>query len=321
MAVIKVRWHVDDLADVMAIFDVQRVYRSTAGDGGPWTEITTVPTRVPLVVGVENYFFDDVAGDPAYYYCVDYYNTVTLLASDKSAAQRGDLAGYLTLADVRNEGYPETLVTDAQVARGAWLATTMIDRVTGQWFEARRRTLRLDGRGGTNLFLSVPIISLLSADNGDTELELTRDDLLIYNRYLTCGFPDDRSNPMLSLVESTWVTQRQAVVLDGYFGYTELGPDDVPGEASEQVPLHYGRVPELIRRAALLLTSRFMWGLASGRGEEFAARARVISESTRDQSYSLQPLSAADAAYGVTGDNEVDSILSQFSSPLSAGGI
>lgn len=331
MTVIKIRWHVDELANVLSLFDVQKVYRSTTGDGGPWTEITTPATRVPLVAGVADYLFDDVAGAPAYYYRVAYFHTATLLESDPSAPQRGDLAGYLTLADVRNEGFGEALVTDAQIARAAWLATTLIDRATGQWFEARRRFLRLDGRGTPDLFLKVPIVGLneirigAGASAGDL-VPRTRDSVAIYNRHLTEGLtaPDDRNNPQIRYVTGAkWQRGAQNVYLDGYFGYTELGPDDAVGEAAggEQFPLSYGRTPALIRRAALLLTVQFMWGLATGRGEEFAARARVISESTRDQSYSLQPLSAADADYGVTGSVEVDGILALFAGPFSAGGV
>jgi hypothetical protein len=47
----------------------------------------------------------------------------------------------------------------------------------------------------------------------------------------------------------------------------------------------------------------------------------VVSESTRDQSYTLAPMSAADAEYGITGNVEVDGILALFAAPFSAGGV
>ena len=60
MSTIKVRWHVNELANVMDLFDVQKVYRASAADG-PWTEITAAMTRVPLVEDVEDYLFDDAS--------------------------------------------------------------------------------------------------------------------------------------------------------------------------------------------------------------------------------------------------------------------
>lgn len=330
MSVIKIRWHVDELDNVRALFTTQMVERSTAGEGGPYTEITTPLTRVPLVAGVADYLFDDTAGATNYYYRVRYYNPTGPLTSDPSAPQRGDLAGYVTLVDVRNEGFGEAAVTDAQIARAAWLATTLIDRVTGQWFEPRRRYLRLDGRGGPDLFLAIPIIGLNEIQVGltpATVIPRTRDSVAIYNRHLTQGLnaPDDRNNPRIGYAggQGRWPRGTQNVYLDGYFGHTELGPDDAVGEASggNQFPLSYGRTPALIKRAALLLTVQFMWGLASGRGAEIIAASRIVSETTRDQSYSLQPLSAADAEFGITGSAEVDSILALFAPPFSAGGV
>lgn len=330
MTVIKVRWHVDELANVLSLFNTQKVHRSTTGPDGVYAEITTPMTRVPLVVGVADYLFDDVSGDVAYYYRVSYYHQTTLLESAQSAPVRGDLAGYVTLADVRNEGFGEAVISDAQIARAAWLATTLIDRATGQWFEPRRRYFRLDGRGGPDLFLQIPIIGLNEIQVGltpATDVPLTRDSVAIYNRHLTQGLlaPDDRNNPRVGYAAGLgrWTVGTQNVYLDGYFGHTELGPDDPVGEAvgGEQFPLSYGRTPALIQRAALLLTIQFMWGLATGRGAEFIARSRIVSESTRDQSYSLQPLSAADAEFGVTGSVEVDGILAMFAPPFSAGGV
>lgn len=328
MAVIKIRWHVDELTNVLTLFNKQKVYRSTTGPDGTFTELTNVSTRVSLVAGVTDYLFDDTGGASSYYYRVTYYHSTSLLESAPSVSMRGDLAGYVTLADVRNEGYAETLVTDAAISRAAWMATTLIDRVTGQWFEPRRRTFRLDSKGGVDLFLNVPIIAVESISLAGISLARTRDTLLIYNRHLTEGLisPDDRNNPRISFATGIgkWSPAApQSVLVDGYFGHTELGPDDAVGESGtvEQYPLSMGRTPALIKRAALLLTARLMWGMATGRGDEFLARTRVVSESTRDQSYSLQPLSAADAEFGITGDVEVDSILAMFAAPLSAGGV
>lgn len=330
MSVIKVRWHVDELANVLALFDTQKVYRSVTGDGGPFVEVTNAMTRVPLVPGVADYLYDDTAGGTAYYYRVSYYNQLTLLESAPSAPVRGDLAGYVTLADIRNEGFGEALVTDAQIAQAAWIATTLIDRATSQWFEPRRRQFRLDGRGTPDLFLGIPIIGLLDVQVGlppALVVPRTRDSIAIYNRHLTQGLltPDDRNNPRVGYAagDGRWTRGTQNVYLDGYFGHTESGPDDAVGETApgSQYPVAFGRTPALIHHAAILLTVQLMWGLAGGRGEEFRTRSRVVSESTRDQSYTLAPLSAADAEFGITGNVEVDGILALFAAPFSAGGV
>lgn len=95
MALITVDILVEDIALVLTHFDRVKVYRSTTGALGIFTEITLpgpVPpeTRIPLVAGQSTYAYDDLSGDAAYYYCVSYYNTTTLLESSKSEATPGE---------------------------------------------------------------------------------------------------------------------------------------------------------------------------------------------------------------------------------------
>lgn len=84
MAVVQINWTVDELASVLALFDVHKVYRSTTGQSGPYTELTTPATRVPLVIGQTSYSYDDLTGDNDYWYKVSYYNSTTLLESQAS---------------------------------------------------------------------------------------------------------------------------------------------------------------------------------------------------------------------------------------------
>ena len=334
MSTIKFRWTVDELANVMTIFDTQRVWRAAAVTG-PWVELTSVGTRVALVAGQTAYYFDDLSGVVGMYYAVSYYHSVSLAESDKSVPVRVDSLGYLAVEDIRNEGFAATAVTDAQVARGIALASATIDRVTRRWFEPRARTFRLDGNRGQELFLEVPVIALNSVTFWDEDVDLT--DLLVYNRHLTQGLlnPDDRDNPRLAWTDEVlterlrrdyqglarWDRAHGNVVVDGVFGYTELEPLDTPGETTpgSQVPLSYGVTPPMIKRACMLLTVRYMYPYGGGLGEEFRARARVVSESTADQSYSLTGAPSTDAAYGVTGDVEVDNILMAFMAPTGVG--
>lgn len=100
MAVIRISWPVDDIAYTMTLFDEQKVYSSTSEDG-PWTEVTDAGTRVALVAGVSEYSFTDVSGLSTYYYSVAFFNSSTLLESEKSIPRFGDLAiRYLTKEDL-----------------------------------------------------------------------------------------------------------------------------------------------------------------------------------------------------------------------------
>lgn len=105
MAIIKVRWRVAELANVMTQFDTQKIYRSTTGPTGSFSEITDVGTRVDLVASEDEYYFDDTAGSSAYYYAVSYYNTSTTAESSLSDAIKGDTIGgvqYLGISDLEN---------------------------------------------------------------------------------------------------------------------------------------------------------------------------------------------------------------------------
>ena len=339
MATMKVRWTVSDLDNVMSLFDVQRVWRATSLSPADWVEVTTLATRVPLVAGVTAYLFDHTAGDPSYYYAVSYYNSATTAESSLSDPVRSDVSGYLTVDDIRNEGFTSTMVDDAAVVRGIQRANAIIERVTGQWFEPRTRTFQLDGKPGQDLLLDVPIIAITSFGVVDYRGEIDAielDDVWVYNRHLTQGLtqPDDRVNPRIAwrdLLPTGMRAQRQSerrfvhgrrnIQVAGVFGYTELDPLVVPAETApgSQIPVDYGETPALIKLAATLLTIRYMYPRQGGDGDAFAVRARVVSERTRDQAYTLSSPTANDAAYGMTGDIEVDKILSMFIAPAQFG--
>lgn len=103
MATIKVRWNVDELVNVMSLFNVQKVYRAAASSG-PWvTEITDSATRVPLVAGTTSYLFDDTSGLSTYWYAVSYYNSSTTLESSLSDPIQGNVSNapdFLELDDL-----------------------------------------------------------------------------------------------------------------------------------------------------------------------------------------------------------------------------
>lgn len=229
---------------------------------------------------------------------------------------------YATVADLRAEGVSEAAASDARLASLIALAGGYIERVTGQFFEARALTLTLDGTGGRVLPLGHPIVRIdavlldsnpLSPGDLAVDPELFR----VYNRHLTQGLllPDDRDHPRLELVNEedvhlglgrlVWPRGQQNVEVRGVFGYTE--PDGSPT----------GRTPELIRRVTMLLVLRELPLLGDVDAREDAQRRfRLTSERTRDQSYTLEALRLHGA---FTGDPEIDNVLVAFMRPPDLG--
>lgn len=336
MATIKVRWTVNELDNVMTIFDVMKVYRSTTGDAGSYVEITTAGTRVALVSGVTSYLYDDTSGDSSYYYAVSYYNSGTTQESNMSDGKLGDLSGYATVSEVRAEGITTSDADDARVVTAIARATSLIDKVTGQWFEPRTRTFRLDGRPGEDIRINTPIIAVTALTIIDESIDL--DNVWVYNRHLTQGLldPDDRGNPRIGwrddydlygyrLIEEARKFRRgfQRVTISGVFGYTELDGSVTPGETAEgsQVPASYGETPPLIKLACLRLVMKYAYQLTSAQADDLSYRSRLIEEKTMDQSYRLANPSTEDAGFGVTGDREVDEILKMYRAPLRIGSV
>ena len=90
MAAIAVTTIVSDLEQVLAVYDRIKVYRSTTGIDGAYTEITNGTTRIPLEAGKTAYKYIDTAGDPDYWYKVRYSSTATAAESELSSAQQGE---------------------------------------------------------------------------------------------------------------------------------------------------------------------------------------------------------------------------------------
>ena len=103
--IIKLKIQVDELDNVLQSFDRVKVWRSTAGINGAYTEITTVATRIPLVQGRTLYEFDDDAGAIIYWYKTSYFSTATSLESNLSDARMGDdpsTANIMTVPELKD---------------------------------------------------------------------------------------------------------------------------------------------------------------------------------------------------------------------------
>ena len=212
---------------------------------------------------------------------------------------------YASLTDLRDEGASLAEVPDSRALALLEEARSLIDRLTGWFFEPRALTLRLDGRGTPSLELPVPPLRLdgLEIVNG-APLGTTPDLLVIVGAPVLPGF----DAPRLTLrYGRRFPRGRGNVVATGLWGFTEAD-----GTA-------LGRTPPAIRRACLLLALKHLPPLNEEASLEARSRWRLVEERTRDQSYRLDPLRPTTPS--LTGDPEVDALLTPYMrpSPLGAG--
>lgn len=125
MAIITLKIKVPSVEQVLLNYDKIKVYRSTNGSGGPFSEITGPATRITIVSGQSVYTYTDSTGDATYYYQISYFNSATLVESNKTAPVLGEeskLAKVMTVEDLKtnylfgidltddfNNPYPDSL--------------------------------------------------------------------------------------------------------------------------------------------------------------------------------------------------------------------
>jgi hypothetical protein len=125
MAVINLDTVVPDLDSALANFTHIKVYRSTTGITGSYSEITVPSTRPRLAENQSIYRYTDGNGDSDYFYKTSYFHEVSALESSLSEAVQGEgdpaldivsvsdlQTNYLfglDLTDDSGEEYPDTL--------------------------------------------------------------------------------------------------------------------------------------------------------------------------------------------------------------------
>lgn len=125
MSVISLKIVVASLDTVRETFDRIKVHRSVTGSPGPYVEVTLPSTRIPLEAMKVIYEYQDLSGDPNYFYRVSYFNSVSLLESSLSEPQQGESDSALDIISVEElktnylfgvdltkddgEAYPEAL--------------------------------------------------------------------------------------------------------------------------------------------------------------------------------------------------------------------
>ena len=188
---------------------------------------------------------------------------------------------YCTVEDLRAEGLEDS---DENLERQIKLSCEFIDRITGQFFEAREQIIRLDGRGGKNLLLPYPVIEV---EYIKVNAELISD-YVIYNRL------EDRDYPKI-FRSSKWPEGRLNISIKGTWGYVE---ED-------------GSTPVSIKRIAKKLAMYNFPALIDKEAQtEKNTNGLLISETTDGHSYELASDAVTSAYNGaITGDAEIDSIL------------
>jgi len=233
----------------------------------------------------------------------------------------GTAPGYCLVSELRSEGVTTAMASDSKLQSRIYLASRMIDKITGQWFEPRTRTVIQDGRGNGVLRFSVPIIAIGAVSAGGLVVDAST--YKVYNRHLAGVIsPDDRQDPRIVRFEGssnpfysspTWAAGVQNIEITGVFGYTDA-PDDLSTPSQ-------GITPVLINRACRLMVIRDLADLANTAARlDAQQRGRLISETTRDQSYTLAAKGASSSgAIALTGDDEIDLILQEFLAPIAIG--
>lgn len=202
---------------------------------------------------------------------------------------------YCSIEDIRAEGVSEEQATDAKLTELIALACGYIDRVTGQWFEPREKTLILDGTGGE--FLPLPVFLIQRPEMVKADGEPVTD-YVVYNRFPPA---DDRGYPKIHR-KARWPKGVLNVEITGLWGYVD---EDA----------HGGYVtPPLIKRAAMKLALYNFPSLGDAEAqEEKALRGALLKETTDGHSYELaSEVVAAMASDAITGDAEIDDILKQY---------
>jgi len=237
------------------------------------------------------------------------------------------MSAYIEIEDLEAEGI--AVVDENQVnARIVWWSN-IVDRETRQFFGPHEdMTVYANGTGTPVLWLSVPIVEVDALYvNNDFTNALDPAYYVVFNR--RNGVTDDRRNPKITLRPSgtdlytrllskgIFVLGDQNQKIVGTFGYVE---DDDSGN-----PI----VPPLIKRAVMKLVARDLVPLGGSTdvGPSISTPApvgpvsaiTVDRQSVRYSTPTMMPVPSGSLM--VTGDTEVDGILSMYRGPMIMGSI
>lgn len=299
-------------------------------------DLTDCPTGDRLGLGTYAPGFTLSASQPFGKHTIKFFFKETLASTELSYSRRFEVlesvddplaTTYAFVTDLRAEGVLQSTATDRVLHRIVALASSYVERITGRFFDARRKNVFIDGRGAPGIRLSDAIVAIgeVALDFGPLtpgEVSVDFQDLLVYNRHITQGLnqPDDRNAPRIELfriprqttrvgIGTSFPSGRQNVRVQGVFGFTD--PDGSP----------VGITPRLIRRATELIVLRNLPRISQREKSERARKAwRLLSERGAQSSYQLANLRDNPAFAGrLVGDPEIDQILTSYMRPVAMG--
>ncbi len=209
--------------------------------------------------------------------------------------------GYVTLSEVRAEGIdPNT--SARRIRQLIDDVSREIDHFCGWFFEPRELTVKVSGRGTRVVQVPYPLIELhgVQISGHPRSVELFAFD--------QGPFEISPMHTFLGLKAGRYPGGFDNVEVSSMFGFTVRDPDEPMG-----VP------PPAIKRAALLMVRRHIEPLFSDEAHETQNRWRILSERTRDQSYTLGRL--AEVSGGLTGEPEIDQLLRPYVRPRPLGAV
>lgn len=200
---------------------------------------------------------------------------------------------YASPSELAAEG---SKATEARALLALSIAGQFLETATHTFFEPRALTMGIDGKDGSLLHMEHAIVAIESVTIDGSLLDATN--LVVYNR------PDDRKNPKLARKSGSWRRGRQNIEVLGVFGC--VGPD--------------GGIHPLARQATKLLAMRELDPIKSDARSDTRNRHRILSEATREQSYTLASVTGGSGASGglppwITGDPEIDQLILALRGP------
>lgn len=200
---------------------------------------------------------------------------------------------YTTREKIRAQGFDESTYPNDMVDEAILITDSCIEKVCGQWFESREKTLYFDGDGTNLLVLDKPLISLSSIALRFLGMDFTPYDSSYFAVYAD---PDYSRIKALSTFgfgyPSAFPKGPQSVKLVGTWGYLEDGA-----------------TPLLIQRAALELAPIYLGTLVTGEPQERLKKLVFYEEETDEHRYKI----AEKMVNGLlTGIPSVDRVLARY---------
>lgn len=214
----------------------------------------------------------------------------------------------VTRDEVRTEGFTDPPYSDDRVDAALEAIDEYIEEALGTWFDVRDLSLALDGSGANVQPIPHPIISIDSVEIFGNPVYLS--DLKIYNRHLQ-GYrdTDDTQDPRLEYIGGYFPEGRQNVVVTGKFGYRAYDPLNAQG-----------KIPLPLKRAIFMMLPRFLESAASPYSMAAWRSHEVSKKTTRGQSCEMSSAITRGELYGgITGDVNIDRLLSMYTRPIGGG--